>query len=278
MASTTEAIVIENKPELVGVENDIVISFDTNGDAYFAGEVVASKVSTGALSVNGTATFTGGLEVSSIGNASTTLSMLSDTTFFGRPYFTSDTGGTAVVKKGAKSVDVVFEREYVEAPIISTSIAFATTTNEEEIDAMFNENIQFVITKRDAKGFTVRLNKQAKRDIVFNWIALAIKDSKEFTSRSEDILPVITTEETNIATTTPPVVPTPENVIINGGSTTTPITVIETEPATTTSSNSAGVGEPVEPVETVTVTVPETEVVLSPDSTQTEVVSESVNP
>ncbi|MDQ5969296.1 MAG: hypothetical protein QG579_453, partial [Patescibacteria group bacterium] len=284
VASTTETMVSEVVPEVVDLENDIVISFDTNGDAYFAGEIVASKISAGGLSVTGTAVFTGGLEVDSIGNASTTLSMLGDVTFFGRPYFTSDTGGTATVKKGAKSVDVVFDREYVEAPIISTSIAFATTTNEEEIEAMFNENIQFVITKRDTKGFTVRLNKQTNRDIVFNWIALAIKDSKEFTSRSEDILPITTTEEANTATTTPEVAPVLENVIISGESTTTPTTAIETA---TTTGNAIIVDELMESdtvvvQESVVVEVPEqegaTSEVIPVEPPQIEPVIETSNP
>jgi hypothetical protein len=154
--------------------------------------------------------------------------MMSDTEFFGRPYFTSDTGGTAVVKKDAKEVEVVFDREYIEAPILSASMAYSTSTDEAEIDAMFSDDVRFVVTKRDTKGFTIRLNKPASRDIVFNWIALAIKDSKEFTSKTivpnSSSVTATTTPSVNGSdgTTTPFVVGTTTPIIINA--TTTPAT------------------------------------------------------
>jgi len=248
-ATTTIAVVAE--PEYV--EDEITVSFDTSGNAYFAGEVVANKVSTGGLAVTGVATFTGGLEVTSIGNASTTLAMLSDVEFFGRPYFTTDTGGVAMIKGGAKTVDVVFDREYVEAPIISASIAYATTTSEEEIELMFEKDVRFIVTKRDAKGFTIRINKNITEDVVFNWIALAVKDSKVFTSRTSDITPIA---EDNVATTTP---------VVTGGDgtgTTTPITTGDNGTTTPITTGDTGTTTPVttDPV----VVTPEPELVPEP--------------
>jgi hypothetical protein len=182
VASSTSSVAIATSTE--SDEGEMVISFDTLGNAFFAGEVVAQKVTTGGLSVSGVATFSGGLEVSQLGSASSTLSILSDTTFFGRPYFTSDTGGTALIKKGARFVDIVFDREYVAAPIMSASVAYATTTDDSDIEALLADDVWFVVTKRDAKGFTIRLSKVAPADMSFNWIALAVTDAKEFTSKT----------------------------------------------------------------------------------------------
>jgi hypothetical protein len=128
--------------------------------------------------------FSGGLVLNSIGTATTSLDILGDVTFFGRPYFTSDTGGSAVIKAGARSVDIVFDREYIEQPIVGATIAFTASTTDEEIEGLFADGVQFVITKRSSQGFTILLNKKVSQDITFNWNAFAIKDSKEFTSRS----------------------------------------------------------------------------------------------
>jgi hypothetical protein len=220
VASTTQIANIEESDE-----EEITVSFDTSGNAYFAGEVVANKVSTGALSVSGAVTFSGGLEVNSIGNASTTIAMLSDVEFFGRPYFTSDTGGTAVIKKGATTVDIVFDREYIDAPIISASMTYATTSTEAEIQEAFDKDIRFVVTKRDTKGFTIRINKNVNEDVVFNWIALAVKNSKEFTSRVPDASPVV--PENTISTSTPTTINIDQNQ-----STTTPAVINETSTST----------------------------------------------
>jgi hypothetical protein len=238
LASTTPEVVVTEEYEEV-----ITISFDTSGNAYFAGEVVADKVSTGGLSVSGVASFAGGLEVSSIGNASTTVAMLSDVNFFGRPYFTSDTGGMAVIKGGAKTVDIVFDREYVATPIVNASFVFGTTTEDADIEAIFEKDIRFVVTNRTEKGFTIRINKNLEEDVVFNWTAIAVTDSKVFTSRTVDITPIV--DNNTNATTTPNVVGdngTTTPVVTGGGdngtttpevlgdnSTTTPITIVDDE-------------------------------------------------
>ncbi len=147
-------------------------------------EVIAGKIAAGALSLSGPITFAGGLEVFELGSASTTVSILSDSIFFGRPYFTSDTGGIAIVKKGDREVEITFERDYVAPPIVSATLSYATTTSDEEVDNILNADIRFAVTKRSGHGFTIRLNADAPSDAAFNWIALAIKDAKEFTSRS----------------------------------------------------------------------------------------------
>ncbi|MFZ2500362.1 MAG: hypothetical protein WAW90_00025, partial [Minisyncoccia bacterium] len=211
---------------------DIVISFDATGNAFFAGEVVAQKVSTGALDVSGLAKFAGGLEVASLGIASSTMAILSDTSFIGRPYFTSDTGGTATIKKGARLVDVTFAREYIETPILTASMVFTASTTDENIDQIFSDDVRYVVTKRTATGFTIFLNKKATIDTTFNWLALAVKDSKEFTSRTVQAEPVAPpvplSDVVTVSTTTPMTASTTLEVPLLDTSTTTP------EAATTT--------------------------------------------
>ena len=183
--STTIGTSTEENTQNLSSE-DFVVSFDTSGNAFFAGDIVARKVSTGALEVSGPAKFNSGLEVTAIGTASTTVNIVSDSIFFGRPYFTSDTGGSAVIKKGSRYVEIEFEREYIESPIINASIVFTSSTTNETIEKLFTEDIRFAVTKRTTKGFSIYLNKEIKEDITFNWVAFAINNSKEFTSRTSD--------------------------------------------------------------------------------------------
>jgi hypothetical protein len=201
------ATTTENSVQEVMIPSDIVISFDVTGNAFFAGDLVARKVSTGALDVSGPAKFAGGLEVTTLGIASSTMTVLSDTTFFGRPYFTSDTGGTAIVTSGARSVDIIFDREYIETPILTATMTFTASTTDENIEKIFSDDIRFVVTKRTTTGFTIFLNKKTITEVTFNWLALAVKDSKEFTSRTVHIepitLPVSLPGVSTQATTTP---------------------------------------------------------------------------
>ncbi|MEK7154302.1 MAG: hypothetical protein AAB792_01975, partial [Patescibacteria group bacterium] len=135
----------------------------------------------GGLSVNGATVLNGGLFVNSVGKAGDAMAILSDVIFFGRPYFNSDTAGFALIKKGAKSADVAFEREYLEQPIVNANISVeaSDSLSEEEI---FANNIQYLVTKKTAKGFTIVLNKSAPDDVRFSWIALAVKNPKIFSS------------------------------------------------------------------------------------------------
>jgi hypothetical protein len=233
VGSSTPDVYVENATT---TEQAIVVSFDELGNASFAGEVVAAKVTAGALSVTGGVNITGGLEVSLLGSTTTTMSILSDTIFFGTPYFTSDTGGTAIVSKGAKEVDIEFGRDYIEAPIVTATMSYGTTTDDATVDAMFADDIRFAVTKRSVHGFTIRINKRASADVVFNWVALAIKDSKEFTSRTIE----------------PDVVPAPD-VIPNPDPTPTPEPIID--PTPTPDVDNSGGGD-IPPIDTPPVVDP----------------------
>ncbi len=180
-----------------------VISFDVNGNAFFAGELVAKEVKTESLKVTGQTVLGGGIMVNTIGSDDSVLALLGDVEFFGRPYFNRDMGGTAIIKKDAKAVEIIFDKEYIEAPSVVASISFAdeaTSTLEAKESAVFDNDLKFVVTKRTTKGFVILLNKPATNDITFMWMALAIKNAQVFTSK--DV--ATSTDSVNTFTSTNP--------------------------------------------------------------------------
>ncbi len=130
------------------------------------------------ITVDGVGIFNGGIKVSNIGAIADIFSFLSDAVFIGRPYFNNDMGGFAVIPKGAKSVDIAFEREYLEQPVINATIFIDNSASSTPEDLIFQNNIQYLVTRKNAKGFTILLNKEAPADIEFSWIVLAVKNAK----------------------------------------------------------------------------------------------------
>jgi hypothetical protein len=127
-----------------------------------------------------------GLTVDHIASVNDAISFMNDAIFFGRPYFNQDTAGFAVVKSGDKSVDVAFDREYLEQPIVNTTISMENSGSE---DAIFAANVQYMVTKKSVKGFTILLNKPAPTDMNFSWTAFAVKNAHIFTSNAASTTP-----------------------------------------------------------------------------------------
>ena len=135
------------------------------------------------LSVSGLTILNGGLAVDEIRSSGELISFMSDTFFFGKPYFNSDTGGFAVVRQGDTSVDVKFDKDYLDPPIVNASISMDDAALESAaVSSIFSNDVNYVVTKKNAHGFTIRLNKPAPTDIGFSWIALAVKNAKTFFS------------------------------------------------------------------------------------------------
>ena len=132
----------------------------------------------------------------------------SDVVFFGRPYFTTDTAGFAVIKAGATEVTVTFEREYLEKPIINASMAtkdgLESLNDSASIQAFFGKDIRFIIGNASTTGFTIFLNKPTDEDVPFNWVALAVKGAKKFESTATSTNATTTASST---TETEPVAP-----------------------------------------------------------------------
>jgi hypothetical protein len=176
----------------------------------------------------------------------------------------------AIVKKGTKKVTVVFNKEYLEQPIVNTSISLNESTSTDQsasaVEAIFNQDIRFLITNKSKKGFTITLNKSVSEDVQFSWIALAVKGAKTFESEevktenqniqnNVQVVPVInetlkqevnnnsttTTNQANVISTTTP------------SSNTTTVTPTSTQPLTSEST------EQVSPVNTESTTQTTTE-------------------
>ncbi len=149
------------------------------------------------LRVDGLTVLDGGLRVDSIGAISTQIALLSDTLFIGRPYFNNDTGGFALIPAGATYVDVVFEKEYLEQPVVNATVSLEELERGSDggVDTeiierlkevkLLGSDIKYIVSKKSVKGFRISLNKPLDEDLRFSWIALAVKDAKTFSSKEE---------------------------------------------------------------------------------------------
>ena len=157
-----------------------------------------------SLTVNGISTLEGGLVVNTISSNGEAMSILTDVIFFGRPYFNSDMGGFIVITEDATYASVSFESEYLSQPVVNVTISLNTASaSEADEQLLFDSDIRFIVTNKNTKGFTVKINKPAPIGIQFSWMALAIKDAK--TVFSPIVLP--------ISIPTPEPTPTPESDI-----------------------------------------------------------------
>jgi hypothetical protein len=207
---------------------------------------------TGALSVTGLSTLSGGLAVNSITSIANELgepqliSLMNDTEFFGRPYFNADTAGFAVILAGAKSVTVHFTNPYLNQPIVSADISLESIDGQTEQDfgleeALFNAGINYLVTRKSPTEFTILLNKPAPQDIRFSWIALAVKDALTIESEpvEEPIVVVPPVEIQNENSPSPTITDNGlviENSVPEETGSTTPSGEVSAEPATTDTS------------------------------------------
>jgi hypothetical protein len=131
--------------------------------------------------------------------------------FEGQPTFNKDVAGLAVIDKDNDFVEVKFDNEYKNIPIVTATISLDKNVDDSAQKALeediLNGNFQYVITRKTTKGFIIRLNKKATSNITFSWVAISVKD------------PVTTESKTNFqdylnsqdkAIATPSATPTPE--------------------------------------------------------------------
>lgn len=88
-----------------------------------------------------------------------------------------DTAGTVIIENGKKSVDIKFDKEYEELPVVTASIISDKNNDElddEELEKIFLKNQKFIITKRSTKGFTIQLMNPADENLEFSWMAVQI--------------------------------------------------------------------------------------------------------
>jgi hypothetical protein len=200
------------------LNNDAAVTSETISDRLIAGlELITPKITTQSLSVETISSsggltiaaqtmFQGGLIVDGISALGQAITLNSDTIFIGRPYFNNDTAGFAEIKAGARFVEIVFDREYLAQPIVNVNITLANSDTlrseadpqkieelkareAELIEQLFNSGVQYLVTRKSEKGFTIMLNRPVQQNIVFSWVALAVKDAKIFTSKDSEPQP-----------------------------------------------------------------------------------------
>lgn len=192
-----------------------------------------------SLTSTQTAIFNNGLKVDWIQSLSDpSVTFLSDVLFIARPYFNADTAGFAVVAQGTKQVDVVFNQDYIEQPVINASITLDTTSSAattQETNTLFNNDIRFIVANKNTHGFSIILNKEAPVDINFSWIALAVKNAHTFSSAltiTPTVLDALILSPTQSTATTTAVsssstVPTASTTLIVAPSATTTTTILD---------------------------------------------------
>ncbi|MFA6251396.1 MAG: hypothetical protein WC603_02100 [Candidatus Paceibacterota bacterium] len=153
---------------MAGLETNIVTdTFEANGEVTFNGLAFFNE------NVN----FAKGIKFSDVAE------------FEVPPLFNNDTAGFAIIKEGAKSVQVSFENPYLTTPVVATNITFEKNEDIEfNSEDFFNQDVESVVMDKDQEGFTIALNQPAPVDINFSWVALAVKDVKVYESAIEGLV------------------------------------------------------------------------------------------
>ncbi|HZE87692.1 MAG TPA: hypothetical protein VE090_05840, partial [Methylomirabilota bacterium] len=166
----TSAAALQNTRNGLTVSGQATVSADlrVKGNGLFEGIVtIVDTLTTNNFIVNHVADFFGNVVFHG------------DVSIQGRPTFTRDTGGFAVIKKGSDRVQVTFSKEYEQIPVVNASISFEArdedAKKQEEIEkSILSSNTNFIITDRSTKGFAILLAKPSEQDMTFSWVAIAV--------------------------------------------------------------------------------------------------------
>jgi hypothetical protein len=147
----------------------------------------------GGITVDGLSQFNGKTTFAALVEFMGKTDFNGDANFTGRATFNKDTGGIAVIKKGATRVEVKFEKEYIGQPIVSAQMiaVAATLADGSKEDAKVAElrlleaGYEYIVSDVQGKGFTIVMNKPVNEDIQFNWNAVSVKDAQTFTGLPE---------------------------------------------------------------------------------------------
>ena len=114
-----------------------------------------------------------------------------------RTSFDKDTGGRAIVSKGADRVEVEFSNEYETVPVVTISMIADKVENEPAEDLP-----NAIVTDTSTSGFSIVLSESAKKDIQFSWMALSIREMETTVSsegETESEKETIGSEESSFA-------------------------------------------------------------------------------
>ncbi|MBI5456882.1 hypothetical protein HY969_04035 [Candidatus Kaiserbacteria bacterium] len=191
-ATSTEAtstpVVADRDLDILDFLRDYKATIDTNSS--LDSEIFTDRLNAG-IEIFSPRIVANGLRVDTIDALSEQIRINPDILFFGRPYFTVDTAGFALVKKGAQEVSIIFSREYLDKPIINVTLASSdgvasSPQSASAIQALLGSDIRFLVANATTTGFTIYLNKPASEDISFNWIAIAVQGAR--TTESEGLV------------------------------------------------------------------------------------------
>jgi cytoskeletal protein CcmA (bactofilin family) len=90
--------------------------------------------------------------------------------------FNKDTAGIAVIPEFADRVEVKFEKEYEQTPVI---IITPLVDEEATGSGYLSEDYRPAVYKPTTKGFTIVLERYAEKDLQFNWSAFFVGEAKK---------------------------------------------------------------------------------------------------
>ncbi len=224
-------------------------------DSFFYGIVqIFETLSTGNLVVNEFAKFLS----DAIFNGSVE--------FAGRATFNNDTAGTAIIKEGSNEVEILFEKEYEQTPLVTISLSFDDQLTDQDkallpveeyqkrIESQtkleneaLNNDLKYIVARKTVHGFVIKVNKTAPVDLNFSWNALAIKDPKTSLSKITDL------EKVKASAVPSPTTASPEATLIQNS-------LAQVQGVSSASATLAKIAEPKsEPTKTTIITINDTE-------------------
>jgi hypothetical protein len=157
-------------------------------DVNVLGALTVDKSATVLIDLNVLGKITGGNGLSISGPSEFVAETLFEgpVTFKISPLFNKDTAGFALIKKDQRLVEIVFEREYEQAPIVSANpvweIDEASLDTLSELGVLIAPKQEYIVANVSSKGFTIVLEEPALLDLKFTWTAIAVKEAKTFES------------------------------------------------------------------------------------------------
>jgi hypothetical protein len=135
---------------------------------------------------NGQTQFSGNLLVKAFTEFWNNVLFKGEVGFEKTPVFNKEMAGFAVIDAGQTGVEVKFDQEYSQTPVVNVTMVVEDGKEQPVLD----QNYVYFVTKKSTGGFSIRLNKPAVDKVQFSWSALAIKDAKTYENKIMTITPI----------------------------------------------------------------------------------------
>jgi hypothetical protein len=154
------------------------------GASGLTADTVKNMESQGALVIGGPVEFRGPAVFKTIADFFDKVVFHNKVQFANEVSFNQDAAGYALIKKGGKVVDVTFQNEYSNVPVVNATLSIQEIKDEElrqaTEDLVLNSDVKYVITNVTTKGFQIKIENSMDWDIPFSWQAVSVKDPKTF--------------------------------------------------------------------------------------------------